>query len=277
MKLKHCVPVLALIAAMMGTGPANAAGEQYVALGDSYAAGVGIPTTIDQACDRSDRNYAHLVAARRGSALTDVTCGGATTADVNATQLSAVTSGTEVVTLGIGGNDVGFSSIVRSCVVVPGSNGAGCRNRYPDMPDRLAKASNDVGALLATIRSRAPKARIVLVGYPKILPDNESTCATTQPFAPEDLAWARDTVINGLNAMLKSHTGDRISYADTQAVTTGHDICQAPAQRWINGIQVQPGSDGRAIHPNHQGQEAMSNPVLAALATGGISTGSFGG
>lgn len=279
MKLKHCLPVLVVTAAaMMGAGPANAAGEQYVALGDSYAAGVGIPTIIDQACDRSDHNYAHLVAGQRSYSLTDVTCGGAKTSDVSATQLSAITATTAVVTLGIGGNDIGFSDIVRSCVVVPGSNGAGCRNRYTDMPDRLAKASTNVGAIVDAIRSRAPKARVLLVGYPKIIPDNESACAATQPFDPADLAWARDTVVAGLNTMLRSHAGDRVSYVDTQAATTGHDICQDPALRWINGVQVEPGSDGRTVHPNHYGQEAMSIQVLGALGNGGggIPTGSFG-
>ncbi|GAB2677163.1 SGNH/GDSL hydrolase family protein [Nocardia goodfellowii] len=277
MKVQHCLPVLAIAAMMTASAaPAQAAGEAYVALGDSYAAGVGIPTVIDPACDRSDKNYAHLVAARQGYLLTDVTCGGATTSDVAAVQMSAVGANTEIVTLGISGNDIGFGDIVRSCVILTG--GAGCRDKYPDMPERIAKAGTAVGNLLDTVRERAPKARILLVGYPKIVPDNEASCTGVQPFAAEDLAWARDTVIEGLNAMLAGHAGDRVTYVDTEAATTGHDMCQPAAQRWINGAQVVAGSDGRTIHPNSLGHQAMAGQVLARLGSGpGLPTGSFGG
>ncbi|MEU8894899.1 SGNH/GDSL hydrolase family protein [Nocardia sp. NPDC048505] len=274
MKVQHCLPVLAIAAVMTVSCPAQAAGQPYVALGDSYAAGVGIPTVIDQGCDRSDRNYPHLVAAGRGYQLTDVTCGGATTSDVAAIQMAAVTPATEVVTLGISGNDIGFGEIVRSCVILLG--GAGCRNEYPDMPERIAKAGAAVGNLLDTIRERAPKARILLVGYPKIVPDDENSCTGVQPFAAEDLAWARDTVIEGLNAMLQGHAGDRVTYVDTQAATTGHDMCRPAAQRWINGAQVESGSNGRTIHPNSAGHEAMAGQVLARLSDPGVPTGSFG-
>ncbi|MEV0251239.1 SGNH/GDSL hydrolase family protein [Nocardia sp. NPDC050712] len=275
MKVKHCLPVLAAAALLTASaGPVQASGQPYVALGDSYAAGVGIPAVIDPACDRSDHNYAHLVAAARGYQLTDMTCGGATTSDVAAIQIAAVGASTEVITLGISGNDIGFSEIVGSCLLLIG--GAGCRNKYPDMPARIAKAGTAVGNLLDSLRERAPEAEILLVGYPKIVPDDENSCTGVQPFAAADLAWARDTVIAGLNAMLRAHAGDRVTYVDTQAATTGHDMCRPAAERWINGAQVAAGSDGPTIHPNRFGHQAMSAQVLAQLGPG-RPTGSFGG
>jgi lysophospholipase L1-like esterase len=102
-----------------------------VALGDSYTAGPRIPdrTGAPAGCDRSDHDYPALVAERlglRAADFRDVSCSGATVADLttpqstddgtNPAQLSALSAGTRLVTLGIGGNDIGFASLVTTCV-----------------------------------------------------------------------------------------------------------------------------------------------------------------
>ena len=100
-----------VVVSMLTGGVANASAQsanrpKYVALGSSFASGPSIPDTIDQACGRSSQNYANLVATKLGLALTDVSCQGATTDVVLATQLAAVTSDTKYVTLTIGGNNL---------------------------------------------------------------------------------------------------------------------------------------------------------------------------
>ncbi|WP_433593550.1 SGNH/GDSL hydrolase family protein [Nocardia sp. CA-145437] len=246
---------IAMIAAASLTSitPATADSGKYVALGDSYAAGVGISTILDKSCSRSDRNYAHLFAAQRGYALTDVTCGGATIDSVTSTQLSAVTADTTLVTLGVGGNDIGFGQLVKDCVLAgtlgtgsgtgslatgsaSGSAGAvaelvaGCKNKYgPEMPGRLSMTAAKLAQLLAAIRTQAPQARIVLVGYPKILPDNASLCAGRQPVLAADADWIRDSVIGGLNTMLRSQPGT--TYFSTYELYDGHDVCEAIPDR----------------------------------------------
>ncbi|MFE3190726.1 SGNH/GDSL hydrolase family protein [Nocardia sp. NPDC059240] len=289
MKLKHCLSTIAIVAAgsLVGIAPAHADGGKYVALGDSYAAGVGISNILDKTCSRSDRNYAHLFAAARGYSLTDVTCGGATTDSVTSTQLSAVTSDTNLVTLGVGGNDIGFTDIVRSCVEAgtlgtgSGTGSAvlqtlgtgstsgsaelllGCKNKYDaSMPGRLSDASAKVAKLVSDIKSRAPQARVVLVGYPHILPDNAALCAGRQPVLPADVDWARDTVIGGLNTMLKSQTG--IEYFSTYEIYNGHDVCEAIPDRWVNGTSVDNG-EGAQFHPNQYGHAATAQRMAATL------------
>ncbi|WP_162958844.1 SGNH/GDSL hydrolase family protein [Nocardia yunnanensis] len=288
MRLHRCLSVLAIAAVgVLGTlSPATAdTGKKYVALGDSFAAGVGIPTILDQSCSRSDHNYAHLFAAQRGYSLTDVTCGGATTDSVTSTQLSAVTSDTGLVTLGIGGNDIGFTDIVKACVeagTLGGGSGTaigalatgsasgsaeallGCKNKFAaSMPTRLAQTSAKLTTLVVAIRTRAPQARIVLVGYPKILPDDASTCLGQQPVLPDDANWARDTVIGGLNTMLRSQAGTE--YFSTFELYNGHDVCQPVANRWVNGTKVENG-DGMPFHPNQYGHAATAQQMAATIA-----------
>ncbi|MET8424361.1 SGNH/GDSL hydrolase family protein [Nocardia sp. NPDC004860] len=290
MNLKYCLSTVAIVAAgtLVSIAPATAdAGTKYVALGDSYAAGVGISNILDKTCSRSDRNYAHLFAAARGYSLTDVTCGGATTDSVTSTQLSAVTADTNLVTLGVGGNDIGFTDIVKDCVTAgtlgtgSGTGSAvfqnlgtgiasgsaevllGCKNKYDaSMPTRLSQVSAKVAKLVSDIKTRAPQARVVLVGYPHILPDNAALCAGRQPVLPADVDWARDTVVGGLNTMLRSQAGTE--YFSTDEIYNGHDVCEAIPDRWVNGTSVDNG-EGAQFHPNQYGHAATAQKMAATF------------
>ncbi|MFE3103863.1 SGNH/GDSL hydrolase family protein [Nocardia tengchongensis] len=288
MKLKHCLSAVAIIAAgtLTSITPAAADSGKYVALGDSYAAGVGISNILDKPCSRSDRNYAHLFAAQRGYALTDVTCGGATIDTVTSSQLPAVTADTTLVTLGVGGNDIGFGQLVKDCVLAgtlgtgsgtgslatgsaSGSAGAvaevvaGCKNKYgAEMPGRLSMTAAKLAQLLAAIRAQAPQARIVLVGYPKILPDNASLCAGRQPVLTGDVDWIRESVVGGLNTMLRSQPGT--TYFSTYELYDGHDVCEAVPDRWVNGTSVDNG-EGAQFHPNQYGHAATAQKMVATL------------
>src|SRR5918996_6117537 len=97
----------ALALVFAGVAPAAAA-EQYTALGDSYSSGVGTRTYYDSGCKRSNYAYPKLIDSQRAN--TDVVlaaCSGARTGDVTANQLGSLNSGTEWVTMTIGGNDAG--------------------------------------------------------------------------------------------------------------------------------------------------------------------------
>src|SRR6476659_5808907 len=96
---------------------AHAATPSYVALGDSYSSGVGTRTYIDDgtSCQRSVYAYPSLIAAAKGYALNFRACSGAKVADVTSTQLSALTASTSYVTISVGGNDAGFTSVITTC------------------------------------------------------------------------------------------------------------------------------------------------------------------
>lgn len=265
--------------------PANAAEPldgRYVALGDSYAAGSGIPNLSAGLCLRSDRNYASVLAARlQPTATTDVTCGAAKTkhmtephtypviGKVNDPQLDAVTADTKLVTLTIGGNDLGSTMAgvagpIVTCVALAiiNPNGAPCADHYGStLKDRIDDASGRVASTLKTIREKAPEAKVMLVGYPAVLPENENDCKGQQPITVGDAAFLRD-VVKDLNSMLAGEAqAAGATYVDTYTPSIGHDICSE--DRWIEGII--PREPTVPVHPNARGEEAMADAVLKAL------------
>lgn len=188
------------LAAVSPPPSAPPAGSAYVALGDSYAAGYGLPDPTLKpvaACGQSARDYPHRVSAALGLQLTDVSCASATTADLRASssqgapaQVSALSASTGTVTLTIGGNDSGLFSRAFSCValtadgpVIAGKDVPDCRSRFvQDGVDTLQQEVDGtirtaVSSAVAAIRSASPNAVVVVVGYPTIFPDAAHTPA----------------------------------------------------------------------------------------------------
>lgn len=184
----------AAVAASAKTGASPTRGLDYVALGDSYAAGYGLsdPTGEPAAgCGQSAHDYPHQVASRLGLTLTDVSCAGATTADVidtrqlgAAPQSNALGRQTKVVTISIGGNDAGLFATASSCIalsktgpIFAHADHATCKSSLVSGGvDSLAReidgqVAHGLARAFTTISHRAPNARVFVVGYPAIFPD----------------------------------------------------------------------------------------------------------
>lgn len=281
-RVKIGVLAACLVAAL--AQPAAAADPSYyVALGDSYTSGPGIPTQTPESggCGRSDHNYPHLVAAElAGARFTDVSCGSATTAHMgepqpmpggltNGPQLDALSAEVDLVTLGIGGNDIGFGEIIVTCasrsLLLPVT--APCRQHYTrhsdELGDRIAATAPKVAAVLAAIRERAPAARILVVGYPVILPAAGPGCWPLVPIAVGDVAWLR-SVQGRLNAMLADQAATAgATFVDTYSSSVGHDVCRLPGRKWVEGFV--PTAPASPVHPNALGMANTARQVLTAL------------
>ncbi|GAA0655186.1 SGNH/GDSL hydrolase family protein [Kitasatospora atroaurantiaca] len=281
------------------TAPAAHATEgagSYVALGDSYAAGAGVPGQSAGLCLRSDHNYGHLVAAAlKSSTYTDVTCSAAkvkaiTSAQydafirVNDPQLDGVRADTGLITLGIGGNDLGTSDlgigeVIATCVAgaVVNPLGTPCHDVYghghwdwnhwaweygeDDLVNRIDAAAPQLADALQRIHAKALNAKILVVGYPSVLPDNEWDCLGRQPVTVGDVAYLRG-ILGKLNTMLAATSAaNGATYVDTMAATKGHDVCSD--DRWIEGAL--PGSPAVPFHPNATGEQALAGAVLKTL------------
>ncbi|MEU1309075.1 SGNH/GDSL hydrolase family protein [Streptomyces cinnamoneus] len=266
--------------------PAHAAnpaapGPSYVALGDSYAAGAGIPALSGGLCLRSDRSYGRLVAASINPAsYKDVTCAAAKVSaltarqtdagiPVNGPQLDAVGPDTGLVTLTLGGNnlstsDLGFVDVVATCSALALTNpfGAPCRNFYKDtLRKRLDSVAPRIADGLRRIHGKAPRAKVLVVGYPSVVPDDPKTCLGKMPITTGDIAYLR-TVLADLNTMLaKAAAADDATYVDTLTPTTGHDPCSSAP--WVEGLI--PGSPTLPLHPNAAGERVRADAVLKAL------------
>ncbi|CAA9233752.1 MAG: putative secreted hydrolase [uncultured Acidimicrobiales bacterium] len=254
--------------------------ESYVALGDSYTAGPGIPIQLldPLGCFRSDHNYPHLVAAARGSALRDVSCSGAKTRDLsspqpvyggpNPAQLDALDDGVTTVSLQIGGNDIGFGEIVQRCTAVL-PLGTPCRDLYTrggvdEISRRITATGPKVGAALAEVRRRSRLARTFVVGYPAILPEAQPGCWPVMPITPGDVPYLREKT-KELNAMLATRAAAAgATYVDVYGPSVGHDACQLPGVRWIEPIV--PLSPAAPVHPNALGMQGMAIVLQNAMA-----------
>ncbi|MEU6281278.1 SGNH/GDSL hydrolase family protein [Streptomyces sp. NPDC047028] len=263
-----------------GQGHGHGRVLSYVALGDSYTSGPGIPRQVDAGCARSDHNYPSLLAAGPGiGAFKDVSCGGATTAEMwkaqgdNGPQLDAVRRNTDLVTLQIGGNDIGFGTIIGTCAKLAAQDPTGdpCERSYnasgyDALTLAVLKTAPKVAAVLRAVHARAPHARVLVVGYPDLLPDDGHGCFPSVPFAQGDFPYLRDTE-KRLNLMLRLVAGvNRAEYVDTYGPTVGHDMCKAPVDRWIEPLQ--PASPAAPAHPNAKGEQAMARAVLDRPAHG---------
>ncbi|MEU1194555.1 SGNH/GDSL hydrolase family protein [Streptomyces sp. NPDC005859] len=263
-----------------GGGGGGGGGNRYVALGDSYTSGPLIPRQVDANCARSDHNYPSIVAGRlRSATFEDVSCAGATTEHMwkpqgtNGAQLDAVGRNSDLVTVQIGGNDIGFGSIIGTCAQLAPQDPTGnpCQRHYSDSGvDRLtvaiARTGPKVAQVLQAVHARAPHARILVVGYPDLLPDDGSGCAPAVPFATRDFPYLRDTGKH-LNLMLRLVARwNHAEYVDTYGPTVGHDMCKSPADRWIEPLQ--PTSPAAPAHPNAKGEVAMAGAVWQRLTHG---------
>jgi hypothetical protein len=296
MSLRSRIAVLAVLPVVgaFGLTACEPPPDNYVALGDSYTAGPLItpqdPTI--PGCIRSDANYPNLVAPDLGlPAFKDVSCSGAQTKDMfntqdvdpdpdNPPQLDALDRNTKVVTLGIGGNDIGFTSIAETCVqlaVQANFQGSPCKDHYTaGGTDQLAAKIGELAPRLEdvfdAIVARSPSAKLFTVGYPAILPETTTLFAACQPVMPiavGDVPYLRDSVEKRLNAVIQYTTvANGFRYVDTYTPSIGHDACQPPAIRWVE--PVFPAADSAPVHPNRLGEAGMADAVEATMRAAGV-------
>jgi lysophospholipase L1-like esterase len=257
--------------------------RRYVALGDSYTAAPYVYLTdVAGGCLRSSGNYPALLGAKLDVKHVDVSCSGATSKDLTGRQntfqeqtvppqLAAVTRDTDLVTVGIGGNDFGlFGSLVGTCPI-SGPQGRifapseGVRCGQVDV--RVASADvRRIGALitrdLRAIHRKAPDATVVLVGYPRIL-DPTRSCPKVLPVDRRDTV-ALNAVTRSLSQQMRSaaeRTGS--VFVDLYAASKGHDAC-AGKKAWVNGVRTDTGR-AAALHPFAEEQRAAAGLIAQAI------------
>ncbi|UQA95809.1 SGNH/GDSL hydrolase family protein [Streptomyces halobius] len=316
-------------AALAPPSPARAdpAGRpEYVALGDSYSAGVFVRRWDEQdGCGRSYRNYPHQVAERLGYALKDVTCGGAEVGDgvlqrqpaskvygppttppkggwsARPAQVDALSSGTRVVTVSVGGNSIGFGSILAKCVAEGSSSSqpAPCQDYFTSgdgaqwLKKRRDQLDRDLGHMMDVIRGRAPNAKVAVVGYPAIAAKSAGcdflNWKQLGTIKKADISWI-DRFERDVNALLEKHATDHdADYVDTYGPSAAHGVCESGGAKWMYGIRDDLTGDGdqadkpsekcrkipgtaeacTLVHPNARGLDNQARQVIRALASGG--------
>ncbi|MEV4422638.1 SGNH/GDSL hydrolase family protein [Patulibacter sp. NPDC049589] len=251
--------LLLAVAVLALAVPGRALAGAYVALGDSYSSGLGAGDESDGACRRSPAAFPAVVAARvPGTTLVTVACAGAKVADVRRDQLGALSPATSLVTITIGGNDAGFTSVIARCALPMWVARCGPpvtraqRTIRGTLPVRL-------DGLYAEIRSRAPAARVVVVGYPRLF--NGIDCGAFTFFSRDD-----QRLLNGTADLLRSILRTRaraagFAFADVVPSFRGHAVCDD--REWLNGLSH---PLRESFHPNATGHaDGYAPAVLRAI------------
>jgi lysophospholipase L1-like esterase len=247
-------------AVIIGMPAANAAAVNYVALGDSYASGVGSGsyTSESGSCLRSTLAASQLWANSHAPAsYRSVACSGAKTTDVNANQLSALSSATTLVSITIGGNDVGFSTVMEDCVLYSTDTCVSEVNAAEN------KARTQLPGWLDTtydgIHSRSPNARVVVVDYPRFYHDLWY-CVGLSSTDRNKINEGADVLDGVISAAAARHG---FQFADVRsAFANGHEICDGSS--WLHSIDWS--NITQSYHPTASGQSGGYLPAFTAKA-----------
>lgn len=243
-------------------------GAGYVAMGSSFAAGAGIGPIREGSparCQRNTNNYASLVAERFGLRLTDASCSGATTAHVLGPwnelppQIDALSADTRLVTITIGGNDLGYAGGLfgGSCRAGVALSGRPCPpNALPD-DGKLGQLAQSLRAIANAVRERSPMAKLVFVQYVRLIPDKPCDAAT---ITSEDARISREMgeKLAALTAQVARERGALVLPADT--LSKDHTACSTAP--WSNGFSKDfDPSKGAPWHPNAAGHKAIADAL----------------
>ena len=246
----------AIVLVLCGASQAVAA-ELYVALGDSYSSGTGTRTYYDSGCQRSNYAFAKLIDTQRAN--TDVilaACSGARTGDVLANQVGSLTSGTRWVSITIGGNDAGFSSVITECAKP--SWASNCNGRIDTAQNYIRSTlPGQLDSVYNAIKQRSPSATVIVLSYPRLFMGVDCNGGTW--FSGSEM-----TRLNQTADLLRDVTFGRATAAGSNFVTrdaippfVGHAVCSST--EWINGLS---NPIGESYHPNTSGHSAGYAPLV---------------
>ncbi|MDN5764783.1 MAG: SGNH/GDSL hydrolase family protein [Humibacillus sp.] len=231
----------------LGAPALAAVSTGYVALGDSYSSGTGTRSYIADgtSCQRSTYAYPAIDAASLGLSLTFRACSGATVADVTNTQLAALTADTRFVTISVGGNDAGFSSVLTTCALP--SWLSNCNKAVDKAQATINKTiPARLSSLYGAIKDKAPGAKVIVVGYPRIFNGDDCNALTWFSSSEESRLNATADMLNAQTAPAAAAAG--FTFVNPTPAFTGHAVCDRV--EWLNGLSY-PVTE--SYHPNRTG------------------------
>lgn len=237
---------------------ASAAGVRYVALGDSYSSGTGAGAydPASGSCTRSANAYPNLWAAQNETESYEfAACSGATSTDVASGQLGALSDATTLVSITVGGNDAGFSDVMLTCVL---QSTSACESRVAEAERYIANTlPGRLDDLYGKIRDRAPEARVVVLGYPRLY-TIVSGCVGIGTTKRQALNGAADVLDETIE---KAAARAGFVWSDVRDEFDGHELCSG--DDWLNSVAF---PFENSYHPTARGQRLGYLPAFAGSA-----------
>ncbi len=245
---------------LVTAGSAHAAGVNYVALGDSYASGLGAGsyTSESGSCKRSTNAYAYLWKnAHAPSSFSFVACSGARTGDVLNNQLSTLSSATTLVSISVGGNDAGFASTMQTCVL---DSESACLNAVATAKNYATSTlPGKLDQVYSAIHAKAPNARVVVLGYPHLYKVGGSCIFGIGDTKRAAINGAAD-VLDDVIAKRAANAG--FAFGDVRSIFREHEICGS-STTWLNSTTL---PVEESYHPKASGHSGGFLPVFTAQA-----------
>jgi lysophospholipase L1-like esterase len=240
-------------AGLQHTSRSTSAGN-YVALGDSFTSGQGAPPYLPGTCLQSRYGSFPTIAAAvsRYRLTANLGCSGATTASVMALQLPSVPANTALITLTVGGIDAGSDVVLAACAPDPSS--PTCAAALAAAAAALGTVAPKLVALYGAIMAQAPRARIVVLGYPHLFNPG------VQPPLGDAVNTASDLLNSVIQGAVAATANPRVSYVDTTGAFAGHGI--GSDLPYIN-LTTFPLLAAANFHPNYLGNLLAYPRVLA--------------
>ncbi|GAA2043663.1 hypothetical protein GCM10009819_32920 [Agromyces tropicus] len=235
-----------------GSGGGGSTELEYAAVGDSFAAGAGGGSYLDTTCYRSSKSYPKLLDGDADKVLVAFpACSGADTSDVIA-QAASVPTTAKVITVTVGGNDVGFADVMQNCFVFVTSSCASKIAAGAAIVDSQEFA-DDIALVVTTLRQRAPDAKVIVAGYPLLFWENGSGVNPKYAWADEvnDETVALNDRIQGV---VEVNGG---VFVDVEDDFDGHGI--GSSDPWINDRNWL--SLSTSFHPNATGYLAYAAAI----------------
>jgi lysophospholipase L1-like esterase len=246
--------------------------NNYVALGDSFSSGFGVePYELNNDCMRSEYAYPKIIANQLKMNLSFYACSGATTKDFGLqqmekqnAQLDNLNQNTKLVTLTIGGNDIGFSSVFGQLI-----NNKNIDEIIKGVDDKIKALGGEISIpgivsydnLFNDIKKKAPNAQIVIVGYPYLY-SKTNNCGDI--LSQTNKTWINAT-IDKLNNVIKL-SAQKNNFFFTIPNFEGHELCSLNND-WISPIFIPNTTtiNPSALHPTQAGQRAIAEAVIKVI------------
>lgn len=221
----------------------------YTVMGDSYSAGSGAGGESGD-CFQSTAGYANDIATQLGADLTNIACAGFTTTQVTEFEVAQLSPDTKLITITAGGNDVAWTTAVGTCLVAPLD---ACKSAVANSIKLMKQVPRNATRMLKAIKAKAPNARILYLGYPRLF---EPQNMVSPYFTPTQAEGAK--VLNGaadlLNGILAvTALSNRVAFVPVAYRFSGHSVPSDGS--WINYPIEFGGQSVFAFHPTAEGYE----------------------
>jgi hypothetical protein len=253
-------------------------GSHYVALGSSFAAGPGIGRRAPGSprfAMRSAGNYPHLVAEDLRLYLRDFTFSGARIEHIltkamagQPPQIEGVDADDSLVTVTVGGNDVGYMQGLMTALVpklVRGLPLVSGRVRPLLDPSAVDRRLDQVGAKLRAVaaeaKARAPRARVIFVDYLTVLPSDPAL--VSRPLTPELVELGRHVAERLAEETVEAAAAEGCELVRASAASVEHHAWSRLP--WTEPIHLPIGDRPAPLHPNQAGMRAVADLLLERL------------